>query len=308
MSLAESYLRTQRAAEALGVSVSTIKRWVDSGTIQAARTQGRHRLIPLSEARRLAREQGLGLAALDALGELGAEAVRGIGGGTVDLLERHLRGGRLWNARLLIRSLYDSGVRAVELGDKLIQPVMARLGHAWQVGAIDVYQEHESTRAVGAALSDLIARHDSSSDEDRPLALGATPEGDPYTLPGLLCELVLREAGWRVRNLGVNLPLRSLANAAIEHRPRLIFLASSYLNNADRFVAEFAAVEAAVAATRASLIVGGQALGADLRSRLVYASHGECMAHLAEFARSLAGDSAVVAADPQSGSTGRSRS
>lgn len=46
-------------AEALGLSVSTIKRWVDSGTIQAVRTAGRHRLIPKAEAVRMAHELSL---------------------------------------------------------------------------------------------------------------------------------------------------------------------------------------------------------------------------------------------------------
>ncbi len=308
MSIAESYLRTQRAAEALGVSVSTIKRWVDSGAIQAGRTQGRHRLIPLSEARRMAREQGLGLAALEAFVEGDLHPVGGVGERTVDLLEGHLREGRVDQARRLIRSLYDSGLAAVDLGDKLIRPVMARLGHAWQVGAIDVYQEHEATLAVGAAITDLLGRHDVPGDLDRPLALGATPAGDPYTLPGLLCELVLREAGWRTRHLGVNLPLRSLANAVLSHRPRLIFLSANVIDDCDRFVTEFAAVQEAVATTGAGLIVGGRALVPELRSRLVYASHGECLAHLAEFARTLLGDSAGSMADSRKGSTSRSRS
>ena len=53
-----------------------------------------------------------------------------------------------------------------------------------------------------------------------PLALGATTEGDPYVLAGLLGELVLREVGWGVRNLGVGPAARSLANAAIRLRPQ----------------------------------------------------------------------------------------
>ena len=44
------------AAEALGVSTSTVRRWADTGRIQVVRTSGGHRRFPASELRRLAAE------------------------------------------------------------------------------------------------------------------------------------------------------------------------------------------------------------------------------------------------------------
>ena len=41
------------AAEALGVSTSTVRRWADTGRIQVVRTSGGHRRFPASELRRL---------------------------------------------------------------------------------------------------------------------------------------------------------------------------------------------------------------------------------------------------------------
>jgi diguanylate cyclase (GGDEF)-like protein/excisionase family DNA binding protein len=41
------------AAAALGVSTSTLRRWADTGRIQAVRTAGRHRRFPVSEIQRL---------------------------------------------------------------------------------------------------------------------------------------------------------------------------------------------------------------------------------------------------------------
>jgi hypothetical protein len=103
----------------------------------------------------------------------------------------------------------------------------------------------------------------------------------------LLGELVLRELGWEVRNLGCNLPLRSLAEAVVRHQPRLVFISAGYLKDEDQFVREYQSFHVKAAAVGAAVIVGGRALGPGLRSRLVYASHGENMAHLAEFARRL---------------------
>ena len=44
------------AAEALGVSTSTVRRWADTGRIHVVRTSGGHRRFPASELRRLAAE------------------------------------------------------------------------------------------------------------------------------------------------------------------------------------------------------------------------------------------------------------
>ena len=283
----EPYLKTQRVAKALGVSVSTIKRWVDSGMIRAARTVGKHRLIPFSEALRLAREQGFpeaNLEVLSGLAPLGiAEAVPG---GPVEHLEGLLREGRAAEAKTFIHSLYNSGWDPVALADDVIRRTMEQIGHGWMVGSLDVYQEHEATQVVAAAVRDLVDRVRAER-RGGPLAMGATTEGDPYVLAGLLGELVLLEQGWRVRNLGVNLPLRSLAHAAIRHRPRLIFVSASYLKDEEQFVREYASFRESAAVAGAAVIVGGQALGPALRSRLVFAGHGDRMAHLAEFARRL---------------------
>ena len=67
MTALEPFLKTQQAASALGVSVATVKRWVDDGKIRAARTTGKHRLIPISEVKRMARELGKELPGVEGL-------------------------------------------------------------------------------------------------------------------------------------------------------------------------------------------------------------------------------------------------
>ena len=129
------------------------------------------------------------------------------------------------------------------------------------------------------------------------MALGATTEGDPYVLSLLLGELVVREMGWDVRNLGVNLPFGSLANATRSYRPRLIFLSINYLEDEETFLREYLSFYRVAAQANTAVIVGGQALSPDLRSKLVYASFGDRMVHLAEFARCISIDSSPLSAD-----------
>lgn len=282
----ETYLRTQQVADALSVGVSTVKRWVDAGSIEATVTKGKHRLILLSSALQFARRRRFPVERLLTL--TGCPPSAPISASTCDLLVEALKGGRGGEASTLIASAWRSDRGAVGLADDLIRPVMERVGHGWMVGSWDVYEEHQASQIVSSVLTDLIGRATGSAPgPGRPLALGAAAEGDLYSLPGLLGELVLREVGWDVRNLGTNLPLRSLAAATRDYRPSLIFLSASHLADRERFVQEYAYFYESAARVGSAIILGGRALDPDLRSRLVFASFGDRMAHLAEFGRRL---------------------
>lgn len=299
MTRSEPFLKTRQMAEALGVSPSTIKRWVDSGVLKATRTVGKHRLIALGEALRFAREHGYPLDGLEALAGASGSAEGVPAEGVLEALSTALRRGRAREARALILARYGAG-GAVGLADDLIRPVLERIGHDWEAMVLDVFQEHRASRIVEAALMELVRLATPAS--PRPgsaLAIGAAPGGDLYTIPGLLAELTLRERGWEVMNLGANLPLPSLSKAVRAHRPRLVWLSVSHLADPARFLQHYTNFHHAAAASGSAVALGGRALTPDLRAQLVASSFGDRMAHLADFARGLRPAAAPPAGGPE---------
>lgn len=298
MARSDDYLKTQTVANALGLSVSTVKRWVDAGTISAVRTQGKHRLIPRSEAIRLARELDRDPTVIVRLAAMPSFESGILDDRVCNRLCSLLRQGHARQARQLIHSIHAAGCGAVRLADDLLRPVMAQIGHDWMVGSLDVYQEHQASQIVISALLDLISQAGPAESSAGPLALGATTEGDPYMISSLLAELVLLEAGWTVRNLGVNLPLRSLAQATIRYQPQLVFLSVNFLRDPEQFIREYVTFYETATRLRVAVMVGGQALGPEIRTRLVYTGFGDRMINLAEFARQIVPPSRSTAATP----------
>jgi excisionase family DNA binding protein len=293
MESTDPLLRTREVAERLQVSVSTVKRWVDAGTIEAVRTPGRHRKVPVSEADRMARLLAGGVATL------GRAASATVDDPARDRLVDLLRRGERREAMDLVKSLSRSGCPAPTLADDLIRPVMERIGHGWLIGSVDVFEEHQASQAIAGALHELIAEQ-AGRPAAGPLAIGATPEGDPYVLSCLLGELLLRELGWEVRNLGVDLPLNSLASATLAYRPRIVFLSvNNHAIDEALFARDFTRFHEAADAVGAAVIIGGRAVGTSLRSRIAFASYGERMVHLAAFARGFWSGTAAARERPR---------
>jgi excisionase family DNA binding protein len=276
------YLSTAEAAASLAVSVSTVKRWVDEGILPAHVTAGGHRKLLRSEVLALARQGKL---------PHGDPAIAGREGGDTAAVAVSLRdalvGGDGRTARAVVRRAYDAGLPLETLADQVIAPAMAEVGHQWETGRLDVWQEHRGTELCAAAIYDLKDHLESRAERNRPVAVGAAPEGDPYTLPSLLAQFVLLDAGWEAVNLGPNTPLPSLARAARELRPRLLWLSVSHLRDGGEFVRAYRDLYRTAERQGVALAVGGRALVADVRSSMIYTTYGDGLSHLAAFARTL---------------------
>jgi MerR family transcriptional regulator, light-induced transcriptional regulator len=287
MSQDSQYLNTLQAAQALGVSISTVKRWVDSGVLPAHKTAGGHRKLLQAEVLALARQSNLPRGDLSRLTmPAGKDKAADLEQLRSNFLAAILEGDAN-AARSMVQRAYQEGVSIEKMADQIIGPVMAEVGHQWEKQKIDVWQEHRATQTCAQALFALKTTLENRAERNCPVALGAAPEGDPYLLPSLLAQMVLLDAGWQAINLGPNTPFASLLNATRETKPRLIWLSVSFLADPELFLREYRKFYGAFEPTGVAVAVGGQGLIGSIRSAILYTTYGDGLSHLAELARTL---------------------
>lgn len=275
------FLSPRQLAHALGVSESSLKRWVDAGKIVAARTDGGHRKIALAEALRFIRDTKAPLARPEVLDmpEVAVAHARAIGGD--EQLYAYLEAGDSVAARGWLLARYLAGASIEELGDGPIRYALHTLGELWKHGADGIFIEHRATDICVQAIAQLRATFDPPA--DAPVAIGGAPEDDPYMVPSFLVATVLASAGMRPVNLGPDTPIAAMQSAIAHHQPRLVWISSSTPLPAAqaRAIAEWIAT----LPTSITALVGGRASDRIAREGNVRVCGS--MTELAQVARSL---------------------
>ncbi len=282
------HLSPRELADALGVSESSLKRWVDAGKIVAFRTEGGHRRIAVSEAMRFIRETHAPIERPDLLGLPEIAAAQRAGLATGESLLRYLNEGDVTGARGFLLARYLAGSSIAELADGPIREAMEALGELWLHDTAEgIFVEHRGTDTCLQAVHHL--RNLIEPPANAPLALGGTPEDDTHMLPSLLASMVLASVGFRVVNLGADTPLSALQQAERHHHPRLVWVSATTPINPARAKA----IGRWLSSLDATAVVGGRAAEA-LVTRGV--RHGKTMAELAELGASIVAPSPRVAA------------
>lgn len=254
------FLSPRDLGAAIGVSESSVKRWADSGQLKLVRTRGGHRRIRLSEAVRFIQKQHHEVVRPELLGlpsrarQLARQPVHE----NARTLARFLIAGQLAEARTALLHAFIEGVELVTLGRDILQPALEQIGELWHHGPDGIAIEHAAIETCRQALHEIERLLPSG---DGPLALGGSPEWDPYQLPSLLASMALQQAGWRPTNLGARVPLAALLAAAKRLRPQLVWLSISCDEPRGAAKGYVEAAAAGLAGSNTLLVVGGRICG-----------------------------------------------
>jgi excisionase family DNA binding protein len=281
------FFSPKEVALAIGVSESSLKRWVDKGVIPAEKTAGGHRRLQIDAVLRYLREEGKGLANPEIIGlPPGTGSVSNAQSDANAEFLRAMMEADEDGARRVVMDLFLTGMSVATIFDTVITPSFQRIGDLWRCGEMEVYQERRSCEICGRVIHEL-RRAVGSGPVGGPLAIGGTLDGDPYTLAINMGELVMRNCGWRASSLGHMLPFDTLRKAIELDRPQLMWISVTSIRDTERFIANFNLLFDTATSFGCAIVVGGQALTPDIRQRLRYTTFCDNFRHMEAFARTI---------------------
>ncbi|MGB7926261.1 MAG: helix-turn-helix domain-containing protein [Pyrinomonadaceae bacterium] len=283
-------LTSREAAQLLGVSEASVKRWADSGLLPAFKTAGGHRRFRPEDVAAF-RRQGLARESAGAFRERPADAPPiddALDETLPQLIFETIVGGHDEEAGSALVGLYLRGHTVARIADAALCPALRKVGDLWRAGELSVAQEHLATRTALAALQALRASLNVREREGARVGLCCSVEDDFHELPVHLTALTLEARGWSVVNLGTSTPFFALAEAVSRFSPRLVCVASTVFNHPDRAAREYGEFSAAVESAGASVVLGGAGFeGEVVRRRFPADLHAQTFVQLDEHASAL---------------------
>lgn len=280
------FLSPKDLADAIGVSESSLKRWVDDGRLVAVRTAGGHRRIPQHEAVRFVRSQRFALVRPELLGLPASDAQPPVQPGEAEPFLRHLLAENAIAARAYLVQRYLSGVSLAALCDGPIRAALTHVGGLWKHSERGIVTEHRATDIVIQSLGYLRSLLPPTP-QDAWTAVGCAPSGDAYLLPTMMCASVLAEAGWRDRNLGPDTPLAAVREAVATTQPKVVWCSLSQEQPSEIAAREVVQLVDELAPSGVYVVLGGrgaQTLDVVGREHVLVVG---TMVELAAFARGL---------------------
>ena len=110
---------------------------------------------------------------------------------------------------------------------EVLQWGLKTLGDLWYAGKASVSQEHFTSGLATNRMEALILAVPQPTREQTVLI--GCPAGELHTFPGLMLTLLLRRRGWKVINLGADVPADQLVDTAKALRPDIVVLVAQTL-------------------------------------------------------------------------------
>src|ERR1700730_10871854 len=149
---------------------------------------------------------------------------------------------------------------------------MAEVGRLFNANELIVAEVLQSAEAMKAAVSHLEQFMEKADTAKRGKVVLATVKGDVHDIGKNLVEIILKNNGFEVVNLGIKVPPEELIKAFAAHRPDAIGLSGLLVKSAQQMV--ITANDLKDAGIDVPLLVGGAALSAKFTQQKIAPSYG----------------------------------
>jgi methanogenic corrinoid protein MtbC1 len=134
--------------------------------------------------------------------------------------------------------LYEKYSKLLDLAnfyEKLLKPVMYRIGDLWEQGKLDVATEHASTntaigliKVINERITSRVRTHEISSQNKSVIC---TPDGELHGLACNMIESILLSKGFKVFNISTSVPSEYIIDFMRDSQPDIIFISITLVEN-----------------------------------------------------------------------------
>ncbi len=154
---------------------------------------------------------------------------------------------------------------------------MAEVGRLFNANELIVAEVLQSAEAMKAAVSHLEQFMEKADTAKRGKVVLATVKGDVHDIGKNLVEIILKNNGYEVVNLGIKVPPEELIKAFQEHKPDAIGLSGLLVKSAQQMV--ITANDLKDAGIEIPLLVGGAALSGKFTATKIAPSYGHAVCY-----------------------------
>ena len=258
------YLNSKEVASIMGVNVSTIKRWTDSGKLDCYQTVGGHRKFLLSHVKNFLKEkinQKLKVNIIQYLNKGEKELVQ-----RIDRIDYKYLRDYLFQLSLqqsvdsihdVINSLLIKGEPQYRIYDELILNVLSRIGDLWSNNKLSIADEHTMTETIRNVMYRIHSEISKNNVKIPKKVICMTLTNDEHEIPLVMIQSILDEINIPSTNLGRNVPVPSIESKIQAVNPTHLIISSNYVLDTDTFNSEISQLLQICHKNDIEILIGG---------------------------------------------------
>jgi 5-methyltetrahydrofolate--homocysteine methyltransferase len=169
------------------------------------------------------------------------------------------------------------GATPLEIINGPLMAGMAEVGRLFNANELIVAEVLQSAEAMKASVNHLEQFMEKADTAKRGKIVLATVKGDVHDIGKNLVEIILKNNGYDVVNLGIKVPPEELIKAYLQHHPDAIGLSGLLVKSAQQMV--ITASDLREAGIMIPLLVGGAALSARFTQTKIAPSYGQAVCY-----------------------------